>query len=195
MRLEPPILRVPDWLASLAEPLPCIPTRADRMRFVIELSRRNVEHRTGGPFGAAVFESESGQMVAAGVNLVLSANCSVLHAEMVALILAQVRLDSYDLSQPELPRYELVSSTDPCVMCLGGVLWSGIERLICGACEEDATAVGFDEGPKPADWPGELCRRGIVVVRGVLRQEAAAVLRDYVESGGEVYNAAPNPEA
>jgi hypothetical protein len=45
----------------------------------------------------------------------------------------------------------------------------------------------FDEGPLPADWIGELERRGIAVGRDLLRDQARAVLRTYGESGGERY--------
>ena len=64
-----------------------------------------------------------------------------------------------------------------------------MRSLLCGARAEDARAVGFDEGEKPADWPAALERRGISVGRDVLREEAAAVLRRYAEGGGEIYNA------
>ncbi|MFO7955688.1 MAG: nucleoside deaminase [Candidatus Brocadiia bacterium] len=194
MELPEVTVSVPDWVTEASELERPLEGARDRMRLVIRLSRLNVEHGTGGPFAAAVFESDSGRLVSAGVNRVIASNCSSFHAELVALTLAQARLGSYDLSRPDLPACELVSSTDPCVMCIGAVLWSGVERLVCGASGEDAVAVGFDEGPKPADWPGELRRRGIEVVRGVLREEAASVLRFYVETGGEIYNASPRPE-
>ena len=45
----------------------------------------------------------------------------------------------------------------------------------------------FDEGPLPADWIGELERRGIAVTRDVLRQDAREVLRAYGHGGGERY--------
>lgn len=194
MKMPEVTVSVPEWLADFLELDRPLPGVQDRMRLVIRLSRLNVEHETGGPFAAAVFESNSGRLVSVGVNRVIASNCSSFHAELVALTLAQARLRSYDLSRPDLPACELVSSTDPCVMCIGAVLWSGVERLVCGARGEDAAAVGFDEGPKPADWPGELRRRGIEVVRGVLREQASSVLRFYVETGGEIYNASPRPE-
>jgi tRNA(Arg) A34 adenosine deaminase TadA len=84
---------------------------------------------------------------------------------------------------------ELVSSTEPCVMCLGAVVWSGVRRLVCGARDRDARKVGFDEGPKPDDWIGALEARGITVVRDVGREEAAGVLHHYVARGGVIYNA------
>jgi len=110
------------------------------------------------------------------------------HAEMIAITMAQQAEGRYDLGGA-VAVYELVTSAEPCAMCLGAVPWSGVRRVICGARGDDACAIGFDEGPKPADWPGELRKRGIEVTMDVLRQEARAVLRQYVETGGIIYNA------
>ena len=73
-------------------------------------------------------------------------------------------------------------------MCLGATPWSGVRHLVCAARDEDARAVGFDEGVKPTLWVGALEERGITVERDVLRQEAADVLREYADRGGEIYN-------
>ena len=163
-------------------------TVEDRMRFVVELSRLNVRKGTGGPFGAAVFERETGRLLAPGVNLVVGSGCSVFHAEMVAIMVAQRVVGTFDLGGKDLPPYELVASTEPCAMCLGATPWSGVRHLVCGARDEDARAVGFDEGAKMAEWAGSLEDRGISVERSVLREEAVAVLREYAERGGEIYN-------
>jgi tRNA(Arg) A34 adenosine deaminase TadA len=88
-----------------------------------------------------------------------------------------------------MPAHELVSSTEPCAMCLGAIPWSGVRGLVCGARDEDARAAGFDEGTKPANWAKALDERGIEVVRDVLRDEAREVLRSYVSGGGTIYNA------
>jgi tRNA(Arg) A34 adenosine deaminase TadA len=181
-------IRLPDWVEDFVEEAgEVFPTARDRMGFVVELSRRNVEHG-GGPFGAAVFEEESGRLLAPGVNLVLSANCSVAHAEMVAIMVAQRVLGDFDLGAPGYPDYELVASTEPCAMCLGAAPWSGVRRLLCGARDEDAREIGFDEGVKPDAWVAALGERGITVERDVLRGEAARVLREYARRGGEIYN-------
>ena len=47
---------------------------------------------------------------------------------------------------------------------------------------------GFDEGPLPADWRGELARRGIELVENVLRDRALADFRAFAASGALVYN-------
>lgn len=160
-----------------------------RMRLAIELARGNAGHRTGGPFGAAIFETGTGRLISVGVNLVETSHCSMAHAEMVAIALAQRTVGHYDLGGAGRPPCELVTSTEPCAMCLGAIPWSGVRRVVCGARGEDACAIGFDEGAKPPDWAGELHKRGIDVVRDLLRDEARAVLREYAQAGGAIYNA------
>jgi tRNA(Arg) A34 adenosine deaminase TadA len=163
-------------------------TDQQQMQFVVELSQLNVEKKTGGPFAAAVF-NEQGGLISVGVNLVMAQHCSVLHAEMVALMLAQQKLKRYDLGSDPAHNYQLVSSTEPCAMCFGAVLWAGVNRLVCGARKEDAEAIGFDEGPKVENWTQELQQREITVTLDVLRDKAAAVLRNYHKQGNVIYNA------
>jgi len=160
----------------------------ERMDWVIDLARETLFRRSGGPFAAAVFDMETEHLVTAGVNMVTSLSCSVLHAEIVAIMAAQQQLKDFDLASVGSGRYQLVTSTEPCTMCLGAIVWSGARSVVCGARDEDARAVGFDEGPKPADWVGELKRRGIEVVRDVRRTEAAEVLAEYKNFGRTIYN-------
>jgi tRNA(Arg) A34 adenosine deaminase TadA len=184
------VLGLPGWVEELISDSDReYPAEEDRMRLVIELSRSNVARGTGGPFGAGVFDLSTNRLVAPGVNLVASTNLSAAHAEIVALMIAQQVVGHFDLGGPGRPPYELVASTEPCAQCFGAVPWSGVRRLACGARDEDARDIGFDEGPKMPDWAASLERRGISVVRDVCREEAAAVLRDYAESGGMIYNA------
>lgn len=181
-------IQLPDWVERFLKQSPRIfPGTDDRMRFVIELSRRNVRHGTGGPFGAAVFDSD-GQLIAPGINMVVISNCSLLHAETVALACAQKALGRYDIGNGGRLRYDLFATTEPCAMCFGAIPWSGVRRLVCGARDADARAIGFDEGPKLADWVAALDARGITVLRDVLRNEAVAVLQEYAAAGGLVYN-------
>lgn len=182
-------LNFPAWLQD--EMRRCGDRFADeeaRMAYVIGLSRRNVQEQTGGPFAAAVFERGSGKLLSMGVNLVMRSNCSHAHAEMVAIALAEQALGSYTLADLEEGPYALYTSCEPCVMCLGGILWSGVGRVVSGARDADARAIGFDEGPKPDNWAEALRGRGIEVFEEFCRDEAVAVLRDYAESGGIIYN-------
>jgi len=182
-------LRLPEWTgAFLVDRWEAYQEVEDRMRLAAALARKNIDTGTGGPFGAAVFDMRSSRLLSVGVNLVESSNCSVLHAEVVALILAQQRLGTYDLGAEGMPGCELVTSVEPCAMCLGAIPWSGIRRLVCGAPGKEAEAIGFDEGDKPADWAGSLERRGIEVIRGVLASEAGDVLKRYGSMGGKIYS-------
>ncbi len=160
----------------------------ERMEWVVELARETLFRRSGGPFAAAIFDMETEHLVAAGVNMVTSLSCSVLHAEIVAIMAAQQRYKDFDLSCAGSGRFQLVTSAEPCTMCLGAIVWSGVQSVICGARDEDARAIGFDEGPKPADWIGELRRRGIEVIRDVRRDEAAQILAEYKTLGRKIYN-------
>ena len=188
-------IRLPAWVATaLPDPDRLYPDVDTRMDLIIELARRNVDEGTGGPFGAGIFDVQSGRLVAPGVNLVMVAGCSVLHAEIVAIMIAQKHLGHYDLGGEGMPAMQLVSSTEPCAMCLGAVVWSGVRGLVCGARDADARRIGFDEGPKPPDWPAALSARGIRVTRDVGRPAAVAVLEHYLASGGRIYNGRQAPD-
>lgn len=153
------------------------------MRLVIHLARGNIEHGTGGPFAAAVFDKDH-RLVAVGLNLVDTLKCSSAHAEIIALSLAEQRIGDYHLGKD----YELVVTAEPCAMCAGAIPWSGIGRLVTSATDQDIRDIGFDEGAKPDDWRTPLLDRGIEVSSEVLRQESAALLQQYKAQGGPIYN-------
>ena len=163
-------------------------TDEERMRLAIAVARENVERDTGGPFGAAIFESDSGRLVAVGMNSVVRLSNCTLHGEMVAFMMAQARVRSFTLSAPHLPAHDLVTSCEPCAMCLGATLWSGVRRVVYGAGREDAARLRFDEGPVFPESYRYLEQRGITIVRNVLRDEAVAVLERYREKSGTIYN-------
>jgi tRNA(Arg) A34 adenosine deaminase TadA len=172
---------LPDWL--LPTDAPRFGTDAEAMTWALSLTRRNIADG-GGPFAALVVD-EAGRLVAAGCNRVVPQNNSVLHAEMVALMLAQQQLRTHDLASAG--RFTLVTTCAPCAMCLGAIPWSGVGRVVCGARSEDAEAIGFDEGDKAVDWAAGLRRRGIDVTADVERDAALEVLRHYAAQGRPLY--------
>jgi tRNA(Arg) A34 adenosine deaminase TadA len=182
-------LSLPAWLAPLLADRPRAFRRPEeRLALLVELARENADRETGGPFSAGVFEAETGTLVAAGVNVVVPSRSSLAHAEVMAIAGAQRALATHDLGARHLPRLLLACSAEPCLMCMGATVWSGVRRLECGARGEDVEAAGFDEGPKPEDWIAELRSRGIEIARDLRRAEATAVLRDYAAAGRAVYN-------
>lgn len=175
-------LTLPPWIEEVADTSRRYLTDEDRVGLAIALSRRNIEHGQGGPFGAAVFD-EHGRLIAAAANRVIPQTCSVAHAEMLAYMAAQQRLASYRLNEHG-GHYTLATSAQPCCQCYGATFWAGIDTLLIAARGEDVeTLTEFDEGPLPADWVGELERRGIAVRRDILRDEARAVLAAYGARG------------
>lgn len=156
------------------------------MALAIELARANVEFATGGPFGAALFDGD-GALIAVGVNRVEALRSSLAHAELIALAGAQRKLARARLHE-DGARYTLATAGQPCCQCYGAIFWAGLDELLIGARAADIESLaGFDEGPLPADWTGELERRGIRVVRDLHRDAAREVLASYASRGGARY--------
>jgi|SRR5690606_18504966 len=175
-------LTLPAWIHEIAQTdQRCVGDEA-QVELAVRLSRLNVEHGSGGPFGAAVFGSD-GQLLGVGVNRVVPQTCSAAHAEMMAFMTAQTRLQRFRLNEDGGP-VTLATSAQPCCMCYGASFWAGIDTLLIGARAEDVMSLTeFDEGPLPADWVGELEARGISVRRDIHREAACAVLRRFGEMG------------
>ncbi|RYZ72506.1 MAG: nucleoside deaminase [Lysobacteraceae bacterium] len=180
-------LTLPAWVHERVDATGAHPTDQDKVALAIELSRINTEAGTGGPFGAVVFGPDD-RIIAVGVNRVLPQNTSLAHAENMAYMLAQQRLQTARLNERVGGIVTLATSSQPCCQCYGATVWAGIDRLLIGARAEDVMELTeFDEGPLPADWVGELNKRGIEVVRDLHRDAARAVLRAYGERGGDRY--------
>ncbi|MCK9877139.1 nucleoside deaminase [Frankia sp. Ag45/Mut15] len=182
---------LPSWVDDEVDAVgAALPDVEDRMRLALRLAARNHVEGHGGPFAAVVANPVTGQIHAAGVNLVLATGLSTMHAEVTALSFAQARLGSWDLSATGDP-VEIVVNWRPCVMCYGAVMWSGVQMLtIAGEGEEVETLTGFDEGPMRDDWAQQFERRGITVRTDILRDEALAVFAEYgSRKDAVVYNA------
>jgi tRNA(Arg) A34 adenosine deaminase TadA len=107
----------------------------------------------GGPFGAAVVRD--GELLASGTNQVTPTLDPTAHAEVVAIRAACLRVGDFRLSG-----CVLVSSCEPCPLCLSAALWARVDRVVYAADRHDAAAAGFDdrafydlfEQPR-ATWP------------------------------------------
>jgi tRNA(Arg) A34 adenosine deaminase TadA len=165
-------------------------TDEGKMRLLNRIAERNVAEGSGGPFSALTVRSGTGEVVAAGVNLVLASGLSSMHAEVVTVSVTQARLGTWDLGSLEDP-LELWVNWRPCAMCYGATLWSGVRSLvIAGDGPELEALTGFDEGPMRDDWAEQLEARGITVRVGVLRDDAVAVFERYGANPDKiVYNA------
>ena len=181
-------IRLPDWVRTLTAEYrdTPLPEPEARMQLAAKLATENIQHG-GGPFGACVFDADHHTLIAPGINLVMQSNNSILHAEIVAIAMAQSVTGSFD---PALKgtRLELISSAEPCAMCMGAIPWAGISRLIYGAHSEDVEQIGFDEGDKPDHWIEKLRQRGIEVTGGILRNDIRKIFYTYKKLGLPIYN-------
>ena len=109
-------------------------------------------------------------------------------AQGMAVMAAQARLGVFTLRNVSGRSFELITSCEPCAMCLGATLWSGVVRVVCGAHRDDARRLDFEEGPVFPASHEYLEARGIEIVQGVLRDEANEVLELYRASKGTIYN-------
>jgi guanine deaminase len=143
------------------------------LRRALELSRRaSLEYSTGGVFGAVIVKD--GRIVAEGMNRVVASHDPTWHAEMEAIRLASVTLQSFKLTG-----CTLYTSAEPCPMCLSACYWAGIESVFYAASVEDALEYGnFDDRPIYEQLALPKEQRSIVLTQ-MLRDEAIVVWQEY----------------
>jgi tRNA(adenine34) deaminase len=121
------------------------------------------------PVGALVV-NQMGEIIGRGKNEREKSNDPLAHAELMAIRDAAKNLNSYRFDD-----LTLVVTLEPCAMCAGAIAQSRFSRLIFGAFDEKAGAVG-------SVW--DLIRDAraltkIEVVSGVLLDECAGILKDF----------------
>ena len=121
------------------------------------------------PVGAIVINKD-GIVIGKGSNEREANNDPTAHAEIVAIRNAASRLQN-----SRLDGCTLVVTLEPCAMCAGAIAQSRISRVIFGAWDEKAGAVG-------SVWDVLRDPRSIFkveVTAGVLEKECAALLKDF----------------
>jgi guanine deaminase len=92
----------------------------------------------GGPFGALV--AKGSEIVAIGNNQVTANLDPTAHAEVTAMRAACRKLGVFALEE-----CVLVTSCEPCPMCLSSALWARVDRIVFCADRDDAAVAGFDD--------------------------------------------------
>ncbi len=157
--------------------------RASKIILGLQKELPEYTSKGSGPFLAAIYDEEN-NIVAKSANSVIADNCSNSHAEMNTIKLAQQKLGTYDLSQHNLSLYV---TAEPCIMCLGGIMWSGIKNVYYGVPSKIVEEItGFDEGFKP-NWLDEFKNRGITVYGNIEVNAGIDSLQSYVNSGKTIY--------
>ena len=121
------------------------------------------------PVGALVV-NDQGEIIGVGENLREKNNDPTAHAEIVAIKNAAQKIGNWRLDD-----LTMVVTLEPCAMCAGAIVQTRMKRLVFGAFDEKAGAVG-------SIWdvvrdPRALTK--IEVISGVLEKECAQVLTNF----------------
>lgn len=159
------------------------PENIDHAKFLrraIELSNRaSLELKTGGVFGAVVVKN--GEIISEGMNRVVASHDPTWHAEMEAIRLACISMQTY-----KLEGCTLYTSAEPCPMCMATCYWAGIEQIIYGASCEDAQKYGnFDDTPIYKQLALPKNERTIKMTQ-MMREKAVEVWKKYNVMPGRV---------
>ena len=138
------------------------------MQQVISLAQE-VKSSGDVPVGALIV-NEAGEIVSLGKNEREKDNDPTAHAEILAIKRAGEKLGSWRLDD-----LTLVVTLEPCVMCAGAILQSRLKRLVFGAFDQKAGAVG--SSPDVIRDVRALSK--VEVVSGVLEKECAKLLTDF----------------
>ena len=138
------------------------------MQQAIELARQ-ASNFDDVPVGALIV-NEQGKILATGQNLREKDNDPTAHAEIVAMKNAGNKVGNWRLDD-----LTLVVTLEPCVMCAGAIAQSRMKRLVFGAFDERAGAVGsvFDvlRGPRTFN--------NIEIVNRIMSKECSEILKDF----------------
>ena len=144
---------------------------------------KNYTDQGAGPFLAAIYD-DKGNLLAKTSNSVVNETCSHNHAEMNAIREVEKIFGTYDLSKYNLSLY---ITAEPCMMCIGAIMWSGIKQVFYGIPTSTVEKItGFDEGFKP-DWLTKKKKRGITVYGNIAPELGEKAMKKYIENGHKIY--------
>jgi tRNA(adenine34) deaminase len=130
---------------------------------------REVKSSGDVPVGALIV-NEAGEILSSGKNEREKNNDPTAHAEIMAIRGASEKIGSWRLDD-----LTLMVTLEPCVMCAGAILQSRIKRLVFGAFDQKAGAVGSS-----LDVIRDVrALSKVEVVSGVLEKECAKLLTDF----------------
>ncbi|HLE06368.1 MAG TPA: nucleoside deaminase [Candidatus Nanoarchaeia archaeon] len=108
------------------------------MRLALSEAVTGMRRGDGGHFGAVIVKGD--KVIAKAHNMVLKSNDPTSHSELVAIRKASKKLGRFDLSD-----CIIYSSSEPCPMCLGAILWAKIKTVYFGCTKEDTSLIGFSD--------------------------------------------------
>lgn len=105
----------------------------ERMAALATFTARSMLTSYPRPFGAAIVDTKTGDLLLRALNAVAQEFDPSSHAEVRAIRLATKRLKNVSLAG-----YTLYTTCEPCPMCMSTALWAGLDRVVYGATIADA---------------------------------------------------------
>lgn len=140
------------------------------MQEAIREARVGIERNEGGPFGTVIVKD--GKIVGRGHNGVLLKHDPTCHGEIEA-----IRDACKNLGTHILKGCTLYTTSEPCPMCLGGILWAKIDSIVCGCNVRDAEKIGFGDNSFYEILTGK--ERGKLQRRTACREDCLQLFQDY----------------
>ena len=137
----------------------------------IKAARMGITNHEGGPFGAVVV-NQKGKIIGVGNNKVLKHKDPTLHAEVVAIKDACRTIDSYDLTG-----CKIYSTSEPCPMCLGAIIWSNIKEVYFVTDRKEVASIGFRDDLIYNYLEGK--KKDVIKVEKIENIECDKLLNDY----------------
>lgn len=106
---------------------------AERLRALADYTRRSFRGPHPTPFGCDIVRTDGGARLFRGLNAVWAESDPSAHAELRA-----VRKACRKLRTTSLRGMTLYTTCEPCPMCMGAILWAGVDRVVFGATIADA---------------------------------------------------------
>ncbi len=110
----------------------------DYMKMAVDATIEGMNKKFGGPFGATIVRGD--EVIAAVSNTMMRDTDPSAHAEMVAIREACKKLDTMDLSD-----CVIYATCEPCPMCMGAIIWSGVKEVHYCSTRDDAKEHGFSD--------------------------------------------------
>lgn len=148
------------------------------MKLAVGAAFDGIKKGDGGPFGAVIVKDN--EVLSIGNNKVLSLNDPTVHAEIVAIRQACLKLNTYDLSG-----CTIYTSAFPCPMCLSAIMWANIKEIYYGCGREDIENIGFKDNFIYEVFKGNKASQ--IKFEALDRKECLKVFKEYEEKNGIIY--------
>lgn len=134
-----------------------------------------INNQHGEPFGAVIVKD--GKVIGRGHNMVLISHDPTMHGEVAAIRNACSQLKSHNLKGSTL-----YTTAYPCPMCMGAILWAGIDKIVYACTVEDTSSIGF----RDEEFYDSISKGEIYIVNDS-RESGQKLFSDYKSTNAERY--------